>query len=440
MPRGGVRVTNRRLSRGRRLPDNPRHCPQQGVPVIFSKQSRSGIAWLRGCLALMVCASAVLSHPALAEEPAKVKILVATRNTAGDLQVYYMTKGGMARGMLLPFGSLGNAIAMDARNRDYTKAIGPLDRRATLVDAVRKAFADRSPVFEVVDDAATFSNDDERKALVARAKGQGIRYLLTLEDQFTGISSGTVTAENHDVGVAGVVRFALYDTAKDDRLAKERVAGNSLDRIPLESALTDRAFLEKELPVVHAAIAKSVVGGLVRTDVLHRMAESAGQGDAVPAIGALLKRYEKPVSIVIAPPSGWRTVSIGTKYGMVVEPRDSRRFKTGARADVDILLPELGQGVKTLEEYEQIIFARLSDNGFDASTVKERSDFHKEGYDAFSIVNPATGGGELILFRKLDDTYVAMLTVIATENFEGYLETYKVEYQYALDNTQINTH
>lgn len=397
-------------------------------------------ALLRCALALLLCISAAAVPCASAQEAAKIKVLVATRDTAGGLQVYYMTKGGMARGLLLPFGNIGNAIANDARNRDYSKAIGPLDRRATLVEAIRKAFADRSPVFEIVDDASTFANDDERKAISAKAKGQGIRYLLTLEDQFTGISSGTVTAETHDVGAAAVVRFALYDTAKDDRLVKDRVAGNSLDRIPLERALTDRAFLEKQLPAVHAAIAKLVVGGLVRTDTLHRMAESGGQGDAVPALGALLKRYEKPVGIVIAPPSGWRTVGIGTRYGMVVEPRDSRRFKTGARADVDLLIPELGQGVKTIEEYEQIVFARLSDAGYDVSTLKERSDFHKDGYEAFSILNPATGGGQLLLFRKFDDTYVGMITVVATENFEGYLETYKTQYQYALDNIQIGIH
>lgn len=386
---------------------------------------------------LMSLAMCVFASAAFAQSPQKARVMVATRDTTQPLQVFFLTKGAMARGLFLPFGNIGNAIAYDARNDDYNKAIGAFDRRPTLVAAIRKAFEAKYPVFEIVDDGATYRNDDERKAIVARAKTQGIGYVLLVDDQFAGITSGGFASDTHDVSAASAVRYELYETAKGERLAKDKMVGNSLTRIPLEQALTDRAFLEAQMPAAHEALAKLLVGGLMRTDNLHRMAASVGQGDQVPALSAVLKRYEKPVRITMTPPAGWRTLKFNVRYAMLTEPKDERRFKMGVRTDVDVLVQELGQDVDTIEQYQQIAFARLAEAGYDTSTVQERSDLHKDGYTAISIKNPATGGGQVILFRKIDDIYVAVITVVAIENLDGILATNLSQFQAAIDGVKV---
>lgn len=121
----------------------------------------------------------------------------------------------------------------------------------------------------------------------------------------------------------------------------------------------------------------------------------------------------------------------------MVEPKSELRFKLGVTASVDLLVAEFGQDVDTIEGYQQAVFTRLSEVGFDPATAQERSDFSKPGYTALSVTNPETGGGQLILFRKIDDLYVAIIVIVATENFEQMLATHKAALQEAVDGMRI---
>ncbi|HEY1137847.1 MAG TPA: hypothetical protein VGE64_10175 [Xanthomonadaceae bacterium] len=389
-------------------------------------------AWIAGA-----CLLAVSIGSAVAQDPAKVRVLIATRDTQQTLQVDFVTKGAMARGMLLPFGGIGNAIAFDARSKEYSATIGPFDRRPALVAAIEKALEGKYPVFDIIDDGATYDDDKSEQALIARAKSQGVGYVLLVDEQFAGLSAGGMASPTHDVSVAMTIRYELYETAKGNRMAKERTGASSLTRIPLEQALTDRAFLEAQLPGVLESTARFVVGGLMRTDSLHRMAASIGQGDAVPALSALLKRHESRVHMTTVPPKSWANARTGTRYMAVVQPKSELRFKLGVTASVDLLVAEFGQDVDTIEEYQQAVFTRLSEVGFDPATAQARTDFSKEGYTALSVTNPETGGGQLILFRKIDDLYVAVIIIVATENFEQMLATHKPVLQSAVDGMRI---
>jgi hypothetical protein len=175
----------------------------------------------------------------------------------------------------------------------------------------------------------------------------------------------------------------------------------------------------------------------MRTDNLHRMAASVGRGDAVPALSALLKRHESRVHITTVPPKSWVNARTGTRYVAIVQPKSELRFKLGVTTSVDLLVPEFGQDVDTIEEYQQAVFTRLSEVGFDPATAQERADFSKEGYSALSVTNPTTGGGQLILFRKIDDLYVAVVIIVATEHFEQMLVAHKSVLQEAVDGVRI---
>jgi hypothetical protein len=399
------------------------------VPPRFSRRIHAWIA--SACLFILAAGSAA------AQDPAKVRVLVATKDTQQTLQVDFITKGAVARGLFVPFGGIGNAIAFDARSKEYSATIGPFDRRPTLVAAIEKAFEGKYPVFDIIDDGATYDSDKDEKALIQRAKSQGVGYVLLVDEQFAGISSGGMASPTHDVSVAMTIRYELYETAKGTRLVKERIGGNSLDRMPLEQALTDRAFLETRMPLVHEVLGKLIVGGLMRTDNLHRMAASVGRGDAVPALSALLKRHESRVHITTVPPKSWVNARTGTRYVAIVQPKSELRFKLGVTTSVDLLVPEFGQDVDTIEEYQQAVFTRLSEVGFDPATAQERADFSKEGYSALSVTNPTTGGGQLILFRKIDDLYVAVVIIVATEHFEQMLVAHKSVLQEAVDGVRI---
>ena len=389
-------------------------------------------AWIAGA-----CLLAVSIGSAVAQDPAKVRVLIATRDTQQTLQVDFVTKGAMARGMLLPFGGIGNAIAFDARSKEYSATIGPFDRRPALVAAIEKALEGKYPVFDIIDDGATYDDDKSEQALIARAKSQGVGYVLLVDEQFAGISAGGMASATHDVSAAMTIRYELYETAKGTRLTKERVGANSLTRIPLERALTDRAFLEAQMPAVHEAVARFIMGGLLRTDNLHRMAKSVGQGEAVPAVGVLLERHGKRVHITMTPPDAWRSPKSGTRYMRVSEPQSELRFKMGVRAEVDLLIPEFSQDVDTVEAYQQVLLARLSEIGFDPATAQVRTDFQKQGYTGLSVTNPATGGGQFMLFHKNEDLYMSLVTIVATENFEQMLTTHKAELQAAIDGARI---
>jgi hypothetical protein len=390
-------------------------------------------AWLAATAATLLAAGGAFAQPAQ-----KVQLMIATKNTSQSLRVLFLTKGALARGLFLPFGAIGNAIAAGVRSDDYNKAIGPFDRRSTLVASIGASLERKYPIFEIVDNGATYQSGDERKEIIEKAKTRGIGYVLMVEDLFTGLTSSGYASDNNEVSAMSVVGYELYETAKGERLAKDRLFGNSLTRIPLEQALTDRAFIDKQMPLVHESIAKLIVGGLVRSDTLHRMAASAGQADQVPALGSILKRYEKPVRISMSPQPGWRVVKLGTPFAMLTEPKDERRFKMGVRTDVDVLISELGQNVDTLEKYEQIVLGRLAETGYDLSTVQEHTELRKDGYLALSVRKPATGGGQVLLFEKLNDTYVSLIAVIATEDLDGALATYKTQFQSAIDSVHVD--
>ena len=100
------------------------------VPPRFSRRIHAWIA--SACLFILAADSAA------AQDPAKVRVLVATKDTQQTLQVDFITKGAVARGLFVPFGGIGNAIAFDARSKEYSANIGPFDRRHTLVAQPRE--------------------------------------------------------------------------------------------------------------------------------------------------------------------------------------------------------------------------------------------------------------------------------------------------------------
>jgi hypothetical protein len=148
------------------------------VPPRFSRRIHAWIA--SACLFIFAAGSAA------AQDPAKVRVLVATKDTQQTLQVDFITKGAVERGLFVPFGGIGNAIAFDARSKAYSATIGPFDRRPTLVAAIEKAFEGKYPVFDIIDDGATYDDDKSEKALIARAKSQGVGYVLFVDEQFAG--------------------------------------------------------------------------------------------------------------------------------------------------------------------------------------------------------------------------------------------------------------
>lgn len=361
--------------------------------------------------------------PADAAQPAsdKVRVQIVLRDTADQLRVYHASKGSVAGGMFIPFFGIGNAVKADARGDRLTQAAGSYARGEALAASLERVVPAKYPVFEVdaVEEGTVHASDAD---LARRARDGGFRYLLIVDEDFTGLSSGTVASDNDQVSVAINAKVELFNAADGNRMLKTRVIANSLARESLAPALESADFFRANYPAVADLLAGVLVGELLRTDKLHAMAKSIGRGDQVPAVSAVLARYDDSLRISVRPPVGWEAVKMNSPYVKVVQPKSELKFKLGVRLEMDLLLTEFGQDVATIEDYLVVASDRYAQAGLDPATLEPYQGEGRiaiPGYSAYSIKRQDGTGGQLMYFKLLEKPYLAARTVVATEDMDG---------------------
>lgn len=80
-----------------------------------------------------------------------------------------------------------------------------------------------------------------------------------------------------------------------------------------------------------------------------------------------LKKNERRFDYEFKPAKNWKRTKMNTKYANLLEPKSDLRYAMGLRFDVDLLVPELGQAVASLDEYIPIYLTRLEDSGIDST-------------------------------------------------------------------------
>jgi hypothetical protein len=375
-----------------------------------------------------------------ADAPADaVRVQVVLRDTHKELNVYHYSKGSKAGEFWVPFFMWGNLVKHEARDGKLTAAVGDYAHGDTLAAAFAKVLPAKYPVFAVatVIEGADAAADSQ---LVQAAQGGGFHYVLLVDEEFSGISGGTYTSDNDQVSVAERVRFEVFDVASGKRLHKSQAVAFGLARTGLAAAVTDGAFYRTHYPAVAEATAAFVVGDLLRTDKLHEMAAAHGHGEQVPALAKVLAKYDDPVVIKPKPPKGWQVATLGTPYALGVEPKSEARYKLGLRFDVDLLVPEFGQDVATIDEYLTSVALRLTDAGYDAGRLEPLAPgvlVFPPDYVAYRVPRMDGTGGQLMGFKLLEKPYVAVLTVVATEDLDGHVQRHRADIEQAFADVRI---
>ena len=164
-------------------------------------------------------------------------------------------------------------------------------------------------------------------------------------------------------------------------------------------------------------LAEMLVGTLFREDELHAMAASVGRGDEVPQVVAVLKRFEKRFDYKLKVAPDWKSTRMNTKYVSVLEPKNDLRFSLGLRFEVDLLIPEFGQDVSTIEEYVDAWKLRLVDGGIDMSSFGEFKDIDApEGFSAYTVDLP-NGGRQITLMKLINEDMLELVSLVFTKDF-----------------------
>mgnify|MGYP003577655456 CR=1 FL=1 len=120
-----------------------------------------------------------------------------------------------------------------------------------------------------------------------------------------------------------------------------------------------------------------------------------------------------------------------------MEPKSDLRFALGLRFEVDLLVPEFGQDVKTLDEYITVWQTRLTDQGIDTTTFAESKDIPAPpGYPAYSF-NLASGR-QIALVRQLNEDMIEMISLVFLKDFETLYPQNRAMMEKIIASTKLN--
>lgn len=380
-------------------------------------------AAIAGLIALLALGSTLMAYANDIDRPA-VNVLVVFPAVQAPSKVYFATDGEFTRGLLLPFAAIANSVVLQRRSdelgAELDGALQGYDRYEVLSIALQAAFAQRSTMFEVTKttDTATYLSG---KGPSDSAREQGYEYVMVIEDVFSGLSMlNTLATRSDDVAPMATIRYSLYDAKRKKQVTSATASANGMTKKHIREATKDRDLFVSAYPEMAKTIALQVVGTLFRTDVLNAMAEAVKRGDEVPKVSAVLKKYERRFSYEIDPIEGWKRVKMTSPYVHVVEPRTDLRYQMGLRFEVDLLVPEFGQDVESVEAYLVQMTQRLADVGVDVSTLSEFSDLSMpDGYKVYSYAVNKDGGRNIVALRIRNEDMIEVVTVVVLKDFDA---------------------
>jgi hypothetical protein len=372
---------------------------------------------------------------------AEVKVLLVFPQTPTPSKVYFATDGEFTRGLLIPFAAIANSANLrrrsDTLGAQLDATLAGYDRYAVLGDALRRSFGQRSPMFtvEATTDAARFLPGEKLGTAAAQA---GFRYVITIEEVFSGLSMLNLMAtRSDDVAPMATIRYRVYETGGRKQVLKGVAAQNGMTKRHIDQAPGDRALFVDAYPQMAQGIATQLVGNLFRTDTLHAMAASIGRGGEVPKVSTVLKQNEDRFAYAFKPADGWKHTKMNTRYAHVLEPRTDLRYRMGMRFEVDLLVPEFGQPVDNLDDYLPPMLERLGDAGVDVATFAPFDGIEAPGYRVYSHAVGDKGGRNLLMMRMLDTDMLELVTVVVTEDFDALYPQHRAVIEQNLATTRL---
>lgn len=374
----------------------------------------------------------------------RIRILLLVDATT-PLSVDYRTTGRRLRRALLA-GAGGIApilieskVSSMQRSKESNRlqeAVGNLDRKP-VIGAAMAAAVGITGYFEAVipNDPSSFATKTEID--FARVQADGYRYVLVLREDFAGMITawkmGTLSAGSY-------LRYELYDAATKKQLTKGLASAFALPQHELDPATTDRSLFLGEYPAAVGAACGRIYGELNKQGHLHTMAEAHGLGKEVPAVGEILDKYARLFDYNFKLPKDWHQVPGASKYSLIMEPNNADRAKFGVALAVDLLIEEFGQEVQDLDGYITIVFGRMRNLGYPVEDAEPFENLRLDTpHTGFLVDRPGGAGKELVLFRRLDDRFVVMYSVIFLQDFDGYLKKYSQDLETLMNKAEFKT-
>jgi hypothetical protein len=377
----------------------------------------------------------------------KIRVLVLV-DASAPLLVDYETSVRMARhatpGVMPGLLNLGISslfdLAISSRQRSkesqrLQETVGEFERKPLIERSIVAAFGSFVPYFEAVipKDRAIYKSPNVQ---FDKARADGYPYVLTV-DEVGGMSTAW---ELKTLSAASSFRFDLYDTATQKRIGYGTSTVFARSRHDFAPATTDRTIFLGDYPTAAGQAGFRIYGELNRRGHLHTMAAANGLGTEVPSLDAILERYAGKFHYDPRLPAGWHRVNSKSKLVVTLEPKNGDRKHIGVVFFADLLVKELGQDVKELDEYISIYFGRLKDGGYDTDSAQPFDDFKlNEGYRSFIMDRPNGAGKEILSFRILPDHFVALYDIVMLPGSEEYLKKYTSDIESLINNSQITT-
>lgn len=385
--------------------------------------SRVSLVKARHLLASAVLLLAfVYPAPAFAaERNVKVLALIPTGHEA--LQVAFVTDGEFMRAALVGgalMAMINSSIAEHRNNPlalQLNETMAGYERAPHFAQAIRDSFRRRSGAFDVTTSTERARYVTGRDKLTGAAAAEGVDFVLVMDSEFVGLWMAGAYTKTDDLTPAQTIRYRLIRVRKPDVIAKGFVTGFGHQRKYYQQAVGDREFFTSLWPQVCIALADRITGDLNREDQLHHMAASIGRGAEVPAIGTLLEKYEKTFRFDLAPAAGWKETRLDTPYARVLEPKDDSRLVMGLRFDLDLLVPEFGQDVRTVEEYVLSYGQRRLEALPKSTPLRPWDGIDAPGFTTY-IAETGDGGHNVILFRVLGERQVQVVNAVFLKDFE----------------------
>jgi len=376
----------------------------------------------------------------------KIRILVLV-DASAPLLVDYETSVRMARhatpGVMPGLLNLGISslfdLAISSRQRSkesqrLQETVGEFERKPLIENSIVAAFGSFTPYFEAVapKDPAIYKNPNVD---FDKARADGYPYVLTV----TEVCGMSTAWELKTLSAASSFRFDLYDAATQKRIGKGTSTVFAIARHDFDPATTDRSIFVGDYPTAAGRSGFRIYGELNRRGHLHTMAAANGLGSEVPPLDAILERYAGAFHYNPQLPAGWHRVNTNTKLVVTLEPKNDRKH-IGVVFAADLLVKELGQDVKELDEYISIYFGRLKDGGYDTDSAQPFDGFKlNEGYRSFILDRPNGAGKEILCFRILPDHFVALYDTVMLPGSDDYLKKYTSDIESLINNSQIIT-
>ena len=366
----------------------------------------------------------------------QIPILVIV-DTQVELSVDYRTGAKLARNLILLGSLLDSYLDASSASRHSKKLreiVGELDRSPIIENGFAGGFTTQ-PYFKATLTGSGDAYGTAKKPNFSKIKKAGFTHVLTVKEERAGLISAW---EMSTLSAFSTLAYKLFDTESGKDLVKDKVNGFAGPKYSYDEATTQSNLFLQDYPHALGAAIGRIIGDLRKNGFLSLIAQQHGLGDKVPDTAKILSDYERRFSYKFKEPKGWYTTDMNTEYVTVLSPTKDAAFY-GLNITFDLLLDVFDQRVNSVEEYALIFLNRAKAGGF--QVVEDTfSEFELgDGFTRYTIKQKDSGIINVLLFKKLDENFIVIYSVIITQNFDTLFAKHKAGIESIINTAKIRT-